>query len=1174
MKLSRVSHVSVRPPSSFCAPVLAALIAGLAVLPVRAAINIAVSPTNIVWNTNTWVGLTVTGITANAGVDIRLYVDVNRNRSVDTNDVCLTEFRVQDGVTNAWGASAIAGDTNTTAARIGARVPYFGLLNEAVLWHAAGDYLWEAQVTNGSEKAAAAFRVTQPTSTVWIAGTVGVVTNDAFTAGRLLPGALVMVDYYSLLDGEPPAVWTDTNGAFKVYLPAGASPCNVYGVTAVGAGYLMAPSGPYGDPLSSYRFTELLSAGANPLPSPLLVVPPVPGMVYTISGRITDDGGRPVRAGLVQTDMDDSDLFAVAFTDTNGNYRIPMPEQEQSLSVRCADPLVNLRGLVGAGTQIVSVVTNITGVDLKLRRATGLIRGTVTKYEGGGGVAGVQVNVNNGRNGSVGYTFGTSGTFELGSIGGSNYEASVDDWTLRPMRRFPVPGWTWLDSLPTNGVYTALTFEAIPAAVLSGTIYDMQTNAIWGGGVAARDTNTWFTMDETDVNLCGEYALLLPDGDYWVETWGFSDLNYTQPDYLDGAYPDPVTVAGSDVGGIDIYLEQPGYIEGTVRGGGQPLADAQVTAFTITFENGWDTYWDWIDSTYTDTNGNYVLHVPEGADYRVLAESPGGSTWLEQWYDHTSQVTGSAPVAVTAGASTTGIDFDLQAGVVISGTVRGGGDPLSNIWVNAIYVWTNEYGGYEWGDDAAGTETDANGDYLMVVPPGSDYLVKVSPPSGSPWVEQYYDHSPDFNGFTPVHPTDDTPATGIDFDLELGATISGTVWGGGMPLENADVQAIRLEFDSEDNLSWSYEVAHTMTDADGHYMLVVPTGIVCAVSAEGPDTSPWLYQVYSNVTELAQGVHFIPDVASPITDIDFDLVEGAMIGGHVVEEGTGNPLSGVPITAFHFDDEGYFIQAFDAGTDGNGDYSMHVAEGSNYIVRAGGFGDWMDQLYYGTRDWSAAARLTAAVGAPLTDIDFSVTPGVTIRGYVHEPWWGGISTSVDIGSRSAAGDWEWRYTTWSDDGGNYECMMEAGSNHVVRVEAAGYPTVYYDRSLTLSNATVLSGPRGTTFFNIDFPLYADDIDYDNDKVSDAIEAYVMHSDPSDGEDYLEWLDVNFAGNKATLTWRSAVNTAYLVERTTNLTGSAVWTTLTPTPVVATGTNTVYVDSAPPSGSMYRIRVPY
>ena len=81
-------------------------------LPLSAlAIQLSVSPTNMVWNANGWVNLVISNVAPHAAVDLRLYVDVDNDGVVDTNkDVFFTSFQLTDGATNVLGSVVMPDD--------------------------------------------------------------------------------------------------------------------------------------------------------------------------------------------------------------------------------------------------------------------------------------------------------------------------------------------------------------------------------------------------------------------------------------------------------------------------------------------------------------------------------------------------------------------------------------------------------------------------------------------------------------------------------------------------------------------------------------------------------------------------------------------------------------------------------------------------------------------------------------------------------------------------------------------------------------------------------------------------------------------------------------------------------------------------------------------------------
>lgn len=87
---------------------------------------------------------------------------------------------------------------------------------------------------------------------------------------------------------------------------------------------------------------------------------------------------------------------------------------------------------------------------------------------------------------------------------------------------------------------------------------------------------------------------------------------------------------------------------------------------------------------FSGADGGYVIEGVDPGDYRVSFESsdPG---YLDQYYDHSETWFGASLVSVSEGATTGGIDADLEEAGSISGTVTdaAGGEPIEGIQVCA-----------------------------------------------------------------------------------------------------------------------------------------------------------------------------------------------------------------------------------------------------------------------------------------------------------------------------------------------------------------------------------------------------------------------------------------------------------------------------------------------------------
>jgi len=79
-------------------------------------------------------------------VRLGLYIDVDRDAALGTNDRMVALFNLVDGQTNSLAAETIVDDEDGAAdGAIASRVSYFGIDG---VHHVAGSYLWAAS-TNG-----------------------------------------------------------------------------------------------------------------------------------------------------------------------------------------------------------------------------------------------------------------------------------------------------------------------------------------------------------------------------------------------------------------------------------------------------------------------------------------------------------------------------------------------------------------------------------------------------------------------------------------------------------------------------------------------------------------------------------------------------------------------------------------------------------------------------------------------------------------------------------------------------------------------------------------------------------------------------------------------------------------------------------------------------------------
>jgi len=169
-------------------------------------------------------------------------------------------------------------------------------------------------------------------------------------------------------------------------------------------------------------------------------------------------------------------------------------------------------------------------------------------------------------------------------------------------------------------------------------------------------------------------------------------------------------------------------------------------------------------------------------------------------------------VHVNSGADTGGIDAALAVGGSISGTVtdEATGDPLANICVDAF-----NQSGPGW----RSAQTDASGNYTITGLPAGDYKVQFYDCNTGLYIGEWYNDKPDWSSADLVSVALGVNTGGINAQLGLPGSISGTVTdeATGDPLANICVNA----FDASSGWSMSGAV----TDASGNYTITgLPAG--------------------------------------------------------------------------------------------------------------------------------------------------------------------------------------------------------------------------------------------------------------------------------------------------------------------------------------------------------------
>jgi len=554
---------------------------------------------------------------------------------------------------------------------------------------------------------------------------------------------------------------------------------------------------------------------------------------------------------------------------------------------------------------------------------------------------------------------------------------------------------------------------------------------------------------------------------------------------------------GLAVTNAGIYTNAPFYL---MRG--YPLSGTVFDRQTNTLTDGKvqvNPFGSW-DGNDMDVNrhGVYLALAATGT-YQVTAEDFTG--YLSQRYtNHFTWEWDNGPVADPVIVTTNGatnINFFLPAASYIRGTVYGTSAPLANASVNAS-SGENQLGG---------VQTEDDGTYELAVLAGTNYVVRAQGPNGTLFLEQFWSNKTQDSEADLVTTDTNAPAENINFNLQLGGRIEGTLYepDGSTPLTH----------------TWGFVEARTTNDIsdfmggddvdqdDGTYGFTVAPGIY-HVHAEADG---WPDQYYDGVQESQRDLATLVTVkVSQVTDgIDFTMLVPSYIEGTVTDG--GSPVSGMPVQVSYVADTNNWWTQFvgQEDSDASGHYSIVVPPGTNYLVST----QPGDDSFYLQKYWSNATIIQDATLVEVTNnmtlsgIDFSLEFGARIEGQVWNEL-GDPMESVQIEAHrfDTNGSTIWGGGDETDSDGDYGFVVPAGTGYFVRAsrpwsvsdEDWWYPETYYSNKFSEPACDHIQADAGATVSNVDFHLAlgyrVEGFVYNSDGVSPAPNGFVFSEETS------------------------------------------------------------------------------
>jgi 5-hydroxyisourate hydrolase-like protein (transthyretin family) len=439
---------------------------------------------------------------------------------------------------------------------------------------------------------------------------------------------------------------------------------------------------------------------------------------------------------------------------------------------------------------VVTPGSTTTGIDFALD-LSGAIEGRVTSAQTGAAMAGVQVSIHSSTGalvivkttnsyGEYGHWIDlAAGSYFVRTTGTAGYTDELYDDMPCPGGACVVTSGTPVavaSGATTRGVDFALALAPAAPGSVGGTVTDAGT----GLPLADVTVSVW---DEGESLLAS--ATTAANGSYLVEgvsagtrfvrtanTLGYAnelydDLPCEPSCSVTSGTPVSVT-SGSTASGIDFGLARiVGSIAGRVTGHAGPLAGVTVRAFDAAGQPA--------ASQSTGADGSYLISVPPGSYFVATSNSEG---YEDELFDNlpcpggVCVVTSGTAVSVTAGATTSGVDFALApAPGQVGGTVTDAatGLPLAGV---SVSVWD------EGASLLASATTAANGSYLVAGVSAGSRFVSTSNSLG--YFDELYDNLPcdpscPVTSGTPVSVARGSTTAGVDFALAESVPIAGAV---------------------------------------------------------------------------------------------------------------------------------------------------------------------------------------------------------------------------------------------------------------------------------------------------------------------------------------------------------------------------------------------------------------
>ena len=478
------------------------------------AVTLTVTPSATSNTYSGFITLNITGLTNGEKVTVQTYLDLNGNGQIDSGEPMIDAFKVMDGA-----AMLIGGVTNISVPfdsnpAPGAVTTSLNFVPALVMENIVGQHI---------------FRVVSPTGNFAPVTASLLVTNTPFnqsasgivyTNGVAQPYAVVIAQERSL-NSVAGGTIADANGHY--FLPLPASTYNL--IAAEPNCFYDFNSAP------SIVLTNGMAATNNLFPT---------NGTATISGNVYDSVSSNSLGGLMLL-IQSGSLFAIAFTDTNGNYSAAVCPS--FWKIQPSKERLSRRAYVLPENpfQVDTTTGNVSNANIALPKGTAMYYGRIVNSSNAP-LANVEVDSSIGGSVNTGYDAkgysDLNGNFATVALGdGTNYwNCSIDSAKNVSVANY-IFNYTSTTTLSNNQAVQQ-NFVGLPVtATISGNLKTSDTHTnLTGISLAAHGTIGGLNYQSLDgaTDNFGNYTLGVASGQWDVEffTGGFSD-NLDAAGYVD-----------------------------------------------------------------------------------------------------------------------------------------------------------------------------------------------------------------------------------------------------------------------------------------------------------------------------------------------------------------------------------------------------------------------------------------------------------------------------------------------------------------------------------------------------------------------------------------------------------------------------------------------------------------